>query len=49
MPTKLELEREVSCLRAKLEDARDIIDEALGVVEEDDCDDCEEEQDDDLL
>lgn len=41
MPTKAELEAENDELRAKLEQARDIIDEALGL--EDDEDDGEDE------
>ena len=44
MPTKLELERENDLLRAKLEEARALIDDALGYADDDEEDD---EEDDD--
>ena len=43
--TKRELEQENEDLRAKLEEARDIIDTALGYELDDDEDDDEEEDD----
>ncbi len=43
MPTKAELEAENDALRAKLEQAREIIDEALG-LEEDEGDAEEDEE-----
>ena len=38
MPTKAELERELDDLRVKLEEARAIIDDALGYDDEDESD-----------
>ncbi len=43
MPTKADLERENNELRAKLEEAREIIDDALG-LQDDDGDEDEEEE-----
>ncbi|MGH7483972.1 MAG: hypothetical protein ACREMY_00025 [bacterium] len=42
MPTKAELEAQNDELRAKLEQAREIIDEALGLEEDDESDEDEE-------
>ena len=42
MPTKAELEAENDELRAKLEQAREIIDEALGLEDDEDVDDDED-------
>jgi hypothetical protein len=44
MPTKAELEAENDELRAKLEKARDIIDEALGLEDDEDEDEGDEEE-----
>jgi hypothetical protein len=42
MPTKAELEAENDELRAKLEQAREIIDEALGLEEDEDSEEDED-------
>jgi hypothetical protein len=39
MPTKAELERELDDVREKLEEARALIEDALGYEDEDDSDD----------